>query len=252
MMVCGTHNIWCRWWLRQPLCFSPALSSISWPLRRLSGTPRRPLPSHVSPAVLLQRLQPRDSLPARYLVSSSPGCPAAVYYNSINNKALSHFMPVCLACRVQSVNKFTPRAKQSGRSHATLRVSPSHSRTHCLKRATLQNGSRIHEHARTHVRTVVSGARDVDSGSSISITVEAGLHRLQRFSPGLPVVYPYEGGPPVTVADDRKQNIPQKRGRALFPEGVHVLILGSETLPEQLNTDNIYNEWAAGGDAGLW
>lgn len=49
-------------------------------------------------------------------------------------------------------------------------------------------------------------------GSGISIIMEIGLRELQHNFPGLPTVYPYEGGTLGTVTDDQRQKIPQQTG----------------------------------------
>lgn len=52
----------------------------------------------------------------------------------------------------------------------------------------------------------------LDSGSGIYVIGEADLRRLRRHFPERSTGHPYEGGPTVTVADDRGQKIPQHTG----------------------------------------
>lgn len=95
----------------------------------------------------------------------------------------------------------------------------------------------------------------LDSGSGFFIIREAGLRRLHCRFPGLPIVFPYEGGPSVAVADGREQMISPQAGVltslrltpwapvvirlavVVFPGRDDVLILSSKMLREKINID---------------
>lgn len=108
----------------------------------------------------------------------------------------------------------------------------------------------------------------LNSGSGISIIGVAGPHRLQHYFPGLPTVYPFVGGPSMTVAGGRGQTIPQHMGvltaciftpwaavmislaPAVLPGVDDTLILGAKKLWQQHTVDTVEGLRAKAMDHG--
>lgn len=106
--------------------------------------------------------------------------------------AVNRLIPRCRSCDAESV------AEKNGSFMGVVDVEPLKYR--CSTGFMVAGGE---ARSKGVLQTVLG------NGPGISIIGKAGQHRLQRRSPELPTVYPYEGEPSVTVVDGPGQNISQ-------------------------------------------